>query len=120
MDISTALLIFGDLLSVLLAPLALAMAAIALGSKNFREEYGNAFSLTVASCALLGAGELFLVVYTLTGLVAVSLLATVLRLGAIVLLLQVIRVKLQAGYRARKAESSASIVKPKATKERFT
>lgn len=104
MDYSTGLLLFGDLLSVILAPLMLAMAAVALASKNFREEEGNVFSLIVAACALLGAGELFLVVYSLTGLVAVSLLSTVLRLGAMVLILQVIRVKLQAGFRARKRE----------------
>ena len=104
MDISTALLLFGDLLSVILAPLMLAMAAIALASKNFREEEGSAFSLIVTACALLGAGEMFLVVYYLTGLVAASLLATVLRLAAMVVILQVIRVKLRAGFQARKRE----------------
>ncbi len=104
MDYWRVLQLFGDLLSAMIAPLMLSMAAIALASKNFREEEGGAFTLIVAACALLGAAELFLALYDFSGLALSSLVATVFRLSALVLILQVIRVKLRAGFKARKLE----------------
>jgi hypothetical protein len=107
MDLFTALALFGDLLSVLVAPLLVAMAVIALASPNFREEEGNAFSLLVYACALLGVAEIFIAAYNLTAFQPISLLATVFRLSATVLILQIIRVKLRAGFRERKKSEAA-------------